>query len=201
MGKFFSFGDAKAYSNDTLKVSEILDVNLFKLDNGEVVRLIGIIPPRVPHRDAFVFLKDVVLGKEVVLEYDKSRKDENKNSLVFVYINVGKNFDTTKNIEILRKYKRHLRYFEAADESGETPDNFWVIDSHGNKGINPEVVKTMKPKGDLYLQINLALVSCGFVDFKSMPPDTCMDSLFRIEYKGALEEKRGIWGEDPNFKM
>ena len=193
MGKFFSFGIAEKYINKIVTVKEVLGLNLIKMSNGEAVRLIGVVPPKTSHGEGISFLNKLILGKNVTLEYDKSRKDKNGYTLAFVYFNSGKNFDAIKGIDFLKKYKGCVGGFEAPDEMNEQPKDLFVLDKNGNNSINPEVTKRMKPRGDLYIQLNVSLISCGFADFKSMTPDTCMDSMFKSEYKVASEQGRGIW--------
>ena len=193
MGKFFSVGNAKSYSNSLGTVKDILDINLIKLTSGETIRLIGVVPPKITHSEGIDFLKELVLGKTVTLEYDKNRKDKNRNILAFMYFNSGKNFEAIKGVDIIEKYSACLSGFESSDEMEEQPEDLFLMDAQGNKCINPEVAKAMKPNGDLYLQLNLTLIGCGFADFKSMPPDICMDSLFKSKYKEASENRLGIW--------
>lgn len=194
MGKFFSVGEARAYIDVVAKVDDVLDVNLLRLDNHEVVKLVGIEPARPVYQPAFIFLQSIVLGREIILECNYARKDIDGNRLGFVYIKVGKNFEHVKDIQVLEKDRNQFLYFEPSDESGEEPKDFWILDNSGNKSINPQVAKQMRPKGNLYLQINLALITGGFADFKSMPPDTCMDGLFVDKYNDAIKGKKGIWG-------
>lgn len=193
MGKFFSFGNAESYSNEIMTVKEVIDINLIKMTNGKIVRLIGVVPTKATQADGTAFLNRLIVGKEVVLEYDKSWKDENGHILAFVYFNSGKNFEKINGLGYIEKFGSCISGFEAPDEMNPEPEDLIIKDAEGKSTINAEIAKKMKPKGDLYIQINLTLVGCGFADFKSMPPDTCMDSLFKIKYKEASEKRMGIW--------
>lgn len=193
MAKFFSSPDAKTYSNINAKIVKILDINLFKLDNGNVIKLVGVIPPSVAHVDSIDFIKEVTENRHVVVEGDMDQRDVDGSIPAFLYINAKKKMSAFKDIPMIKRYKKYLRYLEDPDELDELPEDFWQEDENGKESINPDAVNKIQPKGDMYLQLNLALISCGFADYKSMPPDTCMDSLFQLEYRGAVKEKRGIW--------
>lgn len=196
MEKSFSFDKSEKYSsNSVATVQEVLNLNLIKLTNGKTIKLIGVVLTKDIHEDAMPFLKHLLVGRKIMLEYDASRTDTEGNLLVYLSLNCGTDFKLIEENTIVRKYENYLFFSEAADEEEKTPEGLIETDSSGNQRINPEIAGKMKPKGDLYLQINLALISCGLADFKSMPPNTRMDSLLKNKYKNAMEKKIGIWSE------
>jgi micrococcal nuclease len=78
------------------------------LTNGEYVRLIGIGIPETKHpekpveysgREARLFTKKMVEGKEVRLEYDQTRRDRYGRILAYVYLMDG----TFLNAEIIKQ--------------------------------------------------------------------------------------------------
>lgn len=196
MKKLFSFDKAEKYSSNSIgTVKKILSLNLIKLTNGKTVKLIGVVLSKGIHEDAMPFLEYLLIGRKIMLEYDISRTDKEGNLLAYLSIDCGKDFKLVEDSNIVKKYEKYLYFSEAADEEEKTPEGLIETDSSGNQRINPEIAKKMKPRGNLYLQINLALISCGLADFKSMPPNTRMDSLFKNKYKEAMEKKIGIWRE------
>jgi endonuclease YncB( thermonuclease family) len=90
----------------SLKVSSVLDGDTIVLNNGRHVRLLGIDTPEVHTRkfkefvfdpkpyglDAKRFLENMVLGKEVFLEYDVQPKDDFGRALAYCFVkgNLGK---------------------------------------------------------------------------------------------------------------
>jgi hypothetical protein len=194
MKKLFSSDNADKYSsNSVATVQEVLNINLIKLTNGKTVKLIGVVPSQNSHEDTMPFPKYLLLGRKVMLDFDSSRTDNEDNLLAYLSVNTEKDFKLIEQNGIVKKYEKSLFFFEAADEESENPEGLIETDTSGNQRINPEIAENMKPKGDLYLQINLALISCGLADFKSMPPNTRMDDLFKNKYKEAIEKKLGIW--------
>src|SRR4030043_1185679 len=110
------------------------------LTNGEYVRLIGIgipetKPPEKPveysGREARLFTKKMVEGKEVRLEYDQTRRDRYSRILAYVYLMDG----TFLNAEIIKqgygfaytkypfKYMEEFRGFER--EAREVKRGLW----------------------------------------------------------------------------
>lgn len=87
-----SFGSvvAMGYSNDpkdTLhRVRDILAGNMVRLDNGLVVRLLGVAPLSGKEKDAEIFLATKVKGKEVSLKFDQVKHDESDNLLAYLYL-------------------------------------------------------------------------------------------------------------------
>jgi endonuclease YncB( thermonuclease family) len=72
------------YAQDIANVKKVMDGDTLLLTNGKYVRLIGVDTPETKHpqkpvkyfgKEAFQFIKDMVEGKEVRLEYDQTRRD------------------------------------------------------------------------------------------------------------------------------
>lgn len=87
--------DEAKSSDDTWKVSRVVDGDTIKLENGETVRYIGIDTPETvdPRRAVGCFgkeasdkNKELVLGKEVRLVKDVSETDTYKRLLRYVYV-------------------------------------------------------------------------------------------------------------------
>lgn len=98
-----SFSYAQTYI-----VERVIDGDTLKLTNGERVRLIGVDTPETKHprkpvqyfgKEASLFTKGMVEGKEVRLEYDWQRRDRYKRILAYVYLLDG----TFLNAEIIKQ--------------------------------------------------------------------------------------------------
>jgi hypothetical protein len=167
-----------------IRVKDVLDINLLKLTDGRIVKLIGVKPPQVPMPGAISFLKRLVGEDNVILHFDKMMRDNDGNLLAYVFLNEN------ERLKAIKEYQNCLLYVEF---DGETPDNFWEIDASGNRRINAAVSLTMKPTEPLFLQLNGTLIACGFADYVSVPPNIQYDSMFQYYYQDACANKRGIW--------
>jgi micrococcal nuclease len=95
-------------AQDVIKVKRVIDGDTLLLANGERVRLIGVDTPETKHpqkpverfgKEAYLFTKRMVEGKEVRLEYDWQRKDKYGRLLAYVYLLDG----TFLNAEIIKQ--------------------------------------------------------------------------------------------------
>src|SRR4030042_4962865 len=115
------------------KVKRVIDGDTLLLTSGERVRLIGVDTPETKHpqkpvqyfgKEAYLFTKGMVEGKEVRLEYDWQKRDKYGRLLAYVYlldgsllneeiIKQGYGFAYTrfpfKYLEEFRKYEREAR--------------------------------------------------------------------------------------------
>ncbi len=96
------------YGQDVVKVKRVVDGDTLLLTGGERVRLIGVDTPETKHpqkpverfgKEAHLFTKRIVEGKEVRLEYDWQRKDRYGRLLAYVYLMDG----TFLNAEIIKQ--------------------------------------------------------------------------------------------------
>ena len=118
---------------DIVGVLRVIDGDTLLLTNGEKLRLIGVDTPETKHprktvqrfgREASLFTKRVVEGKEVHLGYDWPKRDKYGRLLAYVYlpdgaflnaeiIKQGYGFAYTKYpfkfLEEFRKYEREAR--------------------------------------------------------------------------------------------
>jgi len=125
---------------ETFKVKRVIDGDTLLLTNGERVRLIGVDTPETKHpqkpvqyfgKEAYLFTKRMVEGKEVRLEYDWQRKDRYGRLLAYVYLMDG----TFLNAEIIKqgygfaytkypfKYLEEFRKYER--EARESKRGLW----------------------------------------------------------------------------
>lgn len=81
-------------ASDPLTVTRVVDGDTLKLSDGEKVRLIGIDTPELHHpskpvqyfaEEAYQYVKKLIEGQEVRLEYDFQRKDKYGRTLAYVY--------------------------------------------------------------------------------------------------------------------
>ena len=95
-------------AQDWAKVERVVDGDTLLLTNGEYVRLIGVDTPETKHpekpveyfgKEAYLFTKRMVEGKEVRLEYDQTRRDRYNRILAYAYLMDG----TFLNAEIIKQ--------------------------------------------------------------------------------------------------
>ena len=95
-------------AQDLVTVKRAVDGDTLLLANGERVRLIGVDTPETKHpqkpverfgREAYLFTKGMVEGKEVRLEYDQTRRDKYGRILAYAYLMDG----TFLNAEIIKQ--------------------------------------------------------------------------------------------------
>jgi len=97
-----------ATAENRIIVNKAIDGDTLLLNNGEKVRLIGVDTPELYHplkpvqyfaKEASLFTKDMVEGKEVKLEYDWQKRDKYDRLLAYVYLKDG----TFVNAEIIKR--------------------------------------------------------------------------------------------------
>jgi micrococcal nuclease len=90
------------------KVKRVIDGDTLLLINGERVRLIGVDTPETKHpqkpvqyfgREAYLFTKEMVDGKEAQFEFDRQKRDRYGRLLAYVYLLDG----TFLNAEIIKQ--------------------------------------------------------------------------------------------------
>ncbi len=115
------------------KVKRVIDGDTLLLFNGERVRLIGVDTPETKHpqkpveyfgKEAYLFTKQMVDGKEARFEFDRQKRDRYGRLLAYVYlldgtflnaeiIKQGYGFAYTrfpfKHMEEFRRYEREAR--------------------------------------------------------------------------------------------
>ena len=93
-------------------VQRVIDGDTIELNNGEIVRLIGVDTPETKHpqkpveyygKEASAFTKKMLEGKQVRLEYDQQRKGKYQRTLAYVYLMNG----TFLNAEIIKQGYGH----------------------------------------------------------------------------------------------
>jgi len=100
-------------------VERVIDADTLKLTNGEEVQLIGIKVPEDEKKgqEAMEFLKNLIRGREVLLEYDVKKRDKYGRLSAYVYI----------EWEILY---------------GESPPDLYLMDDIYDLFINATILKT-----------------------------------------------------------
>jgi micrococcal nuclease len=122
------------------KVKRVIDGDTLLLVNGERVRLIGVDTPETKHpqkpvqyfgREAYLFTKQMVDGKEARFEFERQKRDRYGRLLAYVYLLDG----TFLNAEIIKqgygsaytrfpfKYKEEFRRYER--EARENRRGLW----------------------------------------------------------------------------
>lgn len=120
------FGDAPRYRQ--VKVAEVTAADIFVLEDGETIRLIGLRAPEGPRRrkdverdkfgfvveeeadpvvpveeQAFAFARELAQGKTVRLEFDVEKKDARFRTLAYVFLVGEDGEEIFVNAEILRQ--------------------------------------------------------------------------------------------------
>lgn len=67
-------------------VAEVVDVNKLRLDNGVMIRLLGVDPIPGSESTAINFLRDMLKGQKVFLRFDSEKHDESQNLLAYLYL-------------------------------------------------------------------------------------------------------------------
>jgi len=95
-------------SQDYYEVSKVIDGHTIELENGGMVRLIGIDTPETVHpskpveyygKEASDFTRMMVEGKQVKLELDVQKRDKYNRLLAYVYLKDG----TFLNAELVKE--------------------------------------------------------------------------------------------------
>jgi micrococcal nuclease len=134
------FALATLSAQNVAKVRRVIDGDTLLLTDGERVRLIGVDTPETKHprkpvqyfgKEAYLFTKEMVEGKQVRLEFDWQRRDKYGRLLAYVYLLDG----TLLNSEIIKqgygfaytrfpfKYLEEFRRFEK--EARENKRGLW----------------------------------------------------------------------------
>ena len=110
---FFALGCSEGFRQsgaqaETIRVQRVIDGDTIELDTGERIRLIGVDTPEMKDkrpavkelaRAATSFVRQLVEGKPVSLEYDRAPRDRWERTLAYVYLEDG----TFLNAEIIRQ--------------------------------------------------------------------------------------------------
>lgn len=88
-------GTVESVSGQTVKVIKVVDGDTVKIDTGQTIRLLGVDTPETvdPRRPVGCFgkeasnkLKELLEGKDVILEKDVSETDKYQRLLRFIYL-------------------------------------------------------------------------------------------------------------------
>jgi len=122
------------------KVKRVIDGDTLLLINGERVRLIGVDTPETKHpqkrvqyygREAYLFTKQMVGGKEARFEFERQKRDRYGRLLAYVYLSD----ETFLNAELIKqgygfaytrfpfKYMEEFRRYER--EARENRKGLW----------------------------------------------------------------------------
>ena len=151
-------------------VARVVDGDTIKLDNGKVVRYIGIDTPETVDpsqpiqcfgKEASAFNKQLVEGKEVWLEKDVSETDRYGRLLRYIYVLMdGDNLDTegltfvnkllvSRGYAVASSYPPDVKYqddFRQLEEEARTDKaGMWADDACPNPTTTPTVAPTTKP--------------------------------------------------------
>lgn len=182
----------KAYMS---QVKKVVDGDTLILINNEQVRLIGIDCPENEYspaeafylnegkkwerdpksfeqaKEATEFVKKLVEGREVRLEFDVERRDKSGRLLAYVYFPVkGTNWLQINEEGVLIK---HIDF--------PLP----VAESFFDKNM----------KGILSVNLNAYIIQEGYANLKIISPNAKYADLFKKLYQEARDNKKGLWKE------
>lgn len=152
-------------------VRRVIDSNTLELSDGEIVRLVGVGILKANTKEeteAKDFIKNLVEGKEIRLEFDVQKRDKNGLLLAYVYVPV------------------HSYSYVARDKDGNLPDfNAWDVansfsDEPKGMAVSPEL-------------LNAYIIRNGYAIPITNPPNVRYVTLFEKFYQEAREKKRGLW--------
>ncbi|MCR4337415.1 MAG: thermonuclease family protein [Candidatus Omnitrophica bacterium] len=174
-------GYNRVIEGPSLRVVQVYDGDTIKLSNGEKVRLIGVDTPETHDnqklfRDAersgqdkevikamgeesYHFTQDLVLGKNVQLEYDMERRDKYGRLLAYVWLE--------------------------GNESQSSWPEYAVT----------QICKNEKGEEGQCLSLNATLLTAGYAQPMTIPPNTKYSDQYRRFYQQARDEGRGLWRE------
>jgi len=114
--------DSSIKREDYYSVKEIISPELVKLNNGLIVRLIGVKENQKVNGKAIEFLKLKTKGQKVFLKYDEKKHDDDNNLFVYLYLK-NKTFINAhliKNglatVDTALNYKNKLKFIELEKE-------------------------------------------------------------------------------------
>lgn len=117
--------DSSINREDYYSVKEIISPELVKLNNGLIVRLIGVKENQKVNGKAIEFLNLKTKGQKVFLKYDEKKHDDNNNLFVYLYLK-NKTFINAhliKNglatVDTTFNYKNRLKFIELEKEYHE----------------------------------------------------------------------------------
>jgi len=124
----------KIVEKTTAVISEVIDGDTVKLQNGKTVRLLGINTPEKGqpyYEESTSRLRELIEGKEVILEKDVDDKDQYGRLLRYIFLNseninvklVREGLATVYIISPNVKYKTELR--KAENEAKNSKINIW----------------------------------------------------------------------------
>lgn len=167
--------NTKTGEEQLFKVVKVIDGDTITLENGEVVRYIGIDTPETVHpskpvqcfgKEASEKNKELVEGKMVRLEKDVSERDKYNRLLRYVWIG-----DMFVNDYLVREgyayastYPPDVKYadqfLKAQQEARERKKGLWA--GCEEKNVEKEVVKTTQPATEtLITPTNLKDINCS----------------------------------------
>lgn len=192
--------NTKTGEEQFFKVVKVIDGDTIALENGEVVRYIGIDTPETVHpskpvqcfgKEASEKNKELVEGKMVRLEKDVSERDKYNRLLRYVWIG-----DIFVNDYLVREgyayastYPPDVKYadqfLKAQQEARERKKGLWA--GCEEKNVEKEVVKTTQPATEtLITPTNLKDINCSSNVYNCTDFKTHNEAQKVFEYCGGV---------------
>lgn len=162
---------------DNILVKKVISADILELENGEIVKLIGVsCPPKLSFNDSeaikeypgqrsYEFTKELVEGKYVQLEFDVQEEDNIGHLLAYVYIKAIQPEATLDSVIV-----------GPDGDAATSRDSMYYYDSS-----RPEIF------------LNASIIKSGFATPIVIKPNVKYADLFIELLEEAKENKRGWW--------
>ncbi len=108
------------YAQEIHTVTRVIDGDTFEIDNGEIIRLIGVDTPETGNakepeeyygKEAFEFMRKKMVGKSVRLEFDNEKKDKYGRTLAYVWLATFEYNEVLINEVLIISGLGHISFF------------------------------------------------------------------------------------------
>jgi endonuclease YncB( thermonuclease family) len=79
-------GSVSAFGQQSFVVEEVLEGDLLQMDNGEIVKMIGLNIPEDKREESREFVQSLVKGRRVSLLFDSEKYNDEGQMAAYVYI-------------------------------------------------------------------------------------------------------------------
>ena len=146
---FFGSGPGPVQAQTWIRVASVADGDSISLSNGERVRYLGINAPERGEpgkaeflaQEAFQFNRNLVLGKEIRVEFEGEKRDRFNRELAYVYLQDG----TWVNRELVKEGYAHVLYQSPGLEKFEEFLSAQQEAIRGKRGIWQKALQETEP--------------------------------------------------------
>ncbi|MDO8580814.1 MAG: thermonuclease family protein [Candidatus Omnitrophota bacterium] len=143
-------------------VQSVIDGRTLKLINGDQIRLIGIDLNDDQSKETGDFVRSLVSGSVVEVEYDVNRIDEEGNLLAYIWFE----YEGTEDIAVTKFPEEYDMYY------------FYDLDQKG--------------KGSFHVLLNSTMIKSGYAIPANIPPNTKHAQLFEDLYRANQDQMANV---------